>query len=94
MGHLGIQRGNPDEAAIEMMNDLLGGSGFTSRITARVRADEGLAYDAGSSFGVGVYYPGSLQRRVPVEDGAAAPARRRSWWRRSSACAPAATSRR
>ena len=58
MGHLAIERGNPDEAATEMMNDLLGGAGFTSRITARVRADEGLAYSAGSCFGVGVYYPG------------------------------------
>ena len=58
IGLPGIQRGNPDEIAIEMMNDVLGGSGFTSRITNRVRSDEGLAYSAGSSFGVGVYYPG------------------------------------
>ncbi len=58
MGHLGIERGNPDEYAIELMNDILGGSGFTSRITNRVRSDEGLAYSAGSGFGVGTYYPG------------------------------------
>lgn len=58
LGLLGIERGNPDEHAIEIMNDVLGGSGFTSRITNRVRSDEGLAYSAGSSFGVGVYYPG------------------------------------
>jgi predicted Zn-dependent peptidase len=58
IGLLGIERGNPDEIAIDMMNDVLGGSGFTSRITNRVRSDEGLAYSAGSSFGVGVYYPG------------------------------------
>lgn len=58
LGHLGIERGNPDEFAIEMMNDVLGGSGFTSRITNRVRSDEGLAYSAGSGFGVGTYYPG------------------------------------
>ena len=58
IGLLGIERGNPDEAAVEMMNDVLGGSGFTSRITNRVRSDEGLAYSAGSSFGVGTYYPG------------------------------------
>jgi zinc protease len=43
IGHLGIMRGNPDEFAIDMMNDVLGGSGFTSRITNRVRSDEGLA---------------------------------------------------
>jgi zinc protease len=58
MGLIGIERGNPDEYAIEMMNDVLGGSGFTSRITNRVRSDEGLAYSAGSAFGVGTYYPG------------------------------------
>lgn len=58
MGHIGIERGNPDEYAIELMNDVLGGSGFTSRITNRVRSDEGLAYSAGSGFGVGTYYPG------------------------------------
>ena len=61
MGHLGIQRGTPDEIAVDIMNDILGGSGFTSRITNRVRSDEGLAYDAGSSFGIGTYYPGSFQ---------------------------------
>jgi zinc protease len=58
IGHLGIVRGNPDEFAIDLMNDVLGGSGFTSRITNRVRSDEGLAYDAGSTFGSGVYYEG------------------------------------
>lgn len=58
IGMLGIERNNPDEYAIELMNDVLGGSGFTSRITNRVRSDEGLAYSAGSGFGVGVYYPG------------------------------------
>jgi zinc protease len=58
LGHLGIKRGNPDEFAIDMMNDVLGGSGFTSRIMNRVRSDEGLAYSAGSSFTPGVYYEG------------------------------------
>lgn len=60
MGHLGIQRGNPDAIAVELMNDILGGSGFTSRITNRVRSDEGLAYSAGSSFPPGTYYPGTF----------------------------------
>lgn len=58
IGHLGIERGHPDEVAIEVMNEILGGSGFTSRIMARVRSDEGLAYSAGSSFAPGTYYPG------------------------------------
>jgi zinc protease len=42
------------------MNDILGGSGFTSRIMNRVRTDEGLAYDAGSSFTAGIYFDGEF----------------------------------
>ena len=58
VGHVGIRRGNPDEFAIDMMNDILGGSGFTSRIMNRVRSDEGLAYSAGSTYVAGIYYEG------------------------------------
>jgi zinc protease len=58
MGHLGIQRDNPDEIAVAIMNQILGGGALTSRIAARVRSDEGLAYSAGSGFAPGVYYPG------------------------------------
>lgn len=59
IGHMGALRdNNPDAYALTIMNDILGGGGFTSRITSRVRSDEGLAYSAGSSFGFGVYNPG------------------------------------
>ena len=58
IGHLGIQRGSPDEIAVAVMNEILGGGDFVSRITNRVRSDEGLAYDAGSSFPPGTYYQG------------------------------------
>ena len=53
----GIRRDNPDYFAVVVMNDILGGGGFTSRIMNRVRSDEGLAYSAGSSFPGGAYYP-------------------------------------
>ncbi len=53
----GIMRDNPDYFSVVVMNDILGGGGFTSRIMNRVRSDEGLAYDAHSSFPGGVYYP-------------------------------------
>jgi predicted Zn-dependent peptidase len=53
----GIKRDNPDYFAVIIMNDILGGGGFTSRIMNRVRSDEGLAYDAHSSFPGGIYYP-------------------------------------
>jgi predicted Zn-dependent peptidase len=61
IGHTGITRDNPDSYAVSIMNDILGGSGFTSRITSRVRSDEGLAYSAGSVFGQGVYYPSDFR---------------------------------
>ncbi|MBM3822176.1 MAG: insulinase family protein [Verrucomicrobia bacterium] len=53
----GITRENPDFFPVTVMNDILGGGGFTSRIMNRVRSDEGLAYSAFSSFTGGVYYP-------------------------------------
>jgi zinc protease len=52
----GIRRDDPDYFAVTVMNDILGGGGFTSRIMNRVRSDEGLAYAAGSSFPGGVYF--------------------------------------
>lgn len=53
----GITRENPDYFPIIVMNDILGGGGFTSRIMNRVRTEEGLAYDAHTSFPGGAYYP-------------------------------------
>jgi predicted Zn-dependent peptidase len=53
----GILRDNPDLYAIQVMNDILGGGGFTSHIMNSVRSDNGLAYSAYSSFPGGIYYP-------------------------------------
>jgi len=60
IGHRGIKRDDPDFFAVSVMNDILGGGGFTSRIINRVRTDEGLAYGAGSTFQSRVYYPGQF----------------------------------
>lgn len=57
----GIRRDNPDFYATQVMNDILGGGGFTSRIMNRVRSDEGLAYSAGSSFPGGTWYPSTFR---------------------------------
>jgi predicted Zn-dependent peptidase len=56
---------NPDNYALMVMNDILGGGGFTSRITKKVRSDEGLAYSAGSRYNIGTYYP--LDYRVSFQ---------------------------
>ncbi len=61
LGHLGIQRDHPDAFKVRIMNSILGGGGFTSRIMTRVRSDEGLAYSAYSRFQPGTYYPGTFQ---------------------------------
>lgn len=60
LGHLGIQRFDPDAFKVRIMNSVLGGGGFTSRIMLRVRSDEGLAYSAYSRFQPGTYYPGTF----------------------------------
>jgi len=52
----GIMRNDPDYFPAMIMNDILGGGGFTSRLVNRVRSDEGLAYHAGSSVQGGIYY--------------------------------------
>jgi zinc protease len=56
-----VKRDSPDQYALEVMNEILGGSGFTSRITKTVRSNEGLAYSAGSGLSIGVYYPGRFR---------------------------------
>ncbi len=53
-----ISRENSDYIACLVMNSILGGGGFSSRLMGRVRSDEGLAYDVHSRFPGGVYYPG------------------------------------
>ena len=61
IGHPGVKSGHPDEYALRVMNFILGGGGFTSRITQRVRSDEGLAYSAGSQYSFGVHFPGQFR---------------------------------
>jgi len=50
MGHLGVKREDPDYYALYVMNYVLGGGGFASRILDKIRDDMGLAYSAYSYF--------------------------------------------
>ncbi|MHC4413987.1 MAG: M16 family metallopeptidase [Planctomycetota bacterium] len=61
IGMRGIRRDDPDYFPMLLMNRILGGGGFTSRIVTRVRSDEGLAYSARSAMSPGVYYPGEFR---------------------------------
>ncbi|MCK4546677.1 MAG: insulinase family protein [Candidatus Eisenbacteria sp.] len=61
IGHLGIRRDTPDYFAVKLMNYVLGGGGFASRIVQRVRSDEGLSYSQGSRFSTPVWYDGDFR---------------------------------
>lgn len=50
LAHEGIARTDDVRIAASLMNTILGGGGFLSRLMSRVRADEGLAYGIGSGF--------------------------------------------
>jgi zinc protease len=51
LGHNGVGRENPDYYAIQVMNYILGGGGFSSRTLDSIRNERGLAYSVYSYFG-------------------------------------------
>ncbi len=51
MGHVGIDRKNPDFYPVLVMNYILGGGGFSSRLLTEIRDNQGLVYSVSSSFG-------------------------------------------
>jgi predicted Zn-dependent peptidase len=59
MGHLGINKDNPDIYAVRLLDYILGGS-FTSRLTMEIRTNRGLAYSVGSNFDIGRRFIGSF----------------------------------
>lgn len=50
IGHEGVPRNHPDYYAIQVMNYILGGGGFSSRLMDSVRNERGLAYSVYSLF--------------------------------------------
>jgi len=55
IGHEGVPRGNADYYAIQVMNYILGGGGFSSRLMDSVRNERGLAYSVYSQFDAGKF---------------------------------------
>ena len=53
-GHLSLKEDDPDYPALSLLNDILGGSSFRSRLFNDVRTKRGLAYSVGSSLRAGV----------------------------------------
>jgi zinc protease len=50
LGHRGVGRENPDYYALQVMNYILGGGGFSSRAMDSIRNERGLAYSVYSFF--------------------------------------------
>jgi zinc protease len=67
LGHLGLEDTNPDYYAVQVMNFILGGGSFTSRITTKVRSDEGLSYNQGSRFTYRWGFPGTFSGYVQTK---------------------------
>ncbi len=55
LGHHGIKHADPRWYAATLMNYVLGGSDFSSRLMIEVRSKRGLTYGIGSSFGATLY---------------------------------------
>jgi zinc protease len=58
MGNQGIDKSAPDLAACQVMNFILGGGGFNSRLMREIRSNRGLAYSIYSYFQIGRRLPG------------------------------------
>ena len=55
MGSGGVARSNPDFYRLKVMNYILGGGGFSSRLVKIVRSEHGLAYSVDSGFEPGKF---------------------------------------
>jgi len=67
VGHLGLEDTNPDYFGVQVMNFILGGGSFSSRITMKVRSDEGLSYNQGSRFSYRWGFPGTFSGYVQTK---------------------------
>jgi predicted Zn-dependent peptidase len=56
----GMRRSDADWHAAVVMNHILGGGSFTSRLTSKIRSDEGLTYGIRTALGTGVNWTGDL----------------------------------
>ncbi len=67
LGHTGLSRDNPDYYAVTVMNYILGGGSFESRMTKEIRDKKGLAYSVYSRFDVNKY-PGAFSVEVQTKN--------------------------
>jgi predicted Zn-dependent peptidase len=58
VGHLSVKEMDPDYPVLALLNDILGGGSFRSRLFQDVRTRQGLAYSVGSTLRPGTREPG------------------------------------
>jgi len=58
VGHFLVDETHPDRYALQMLNTVLGGGGFVSRLMTEIRNNRGLAYSTGSFMDFGLSYHG------------------------------------
>ena len=73
LGSLGIKRQNPDFYAVQVMNYILGGGGFSSHLMEDIREKRGLAYSVSSAFSPGLE-PGPFTVSLETKNPSAAEA--------------------
>jgi len=74
IGDQGMTKDNPDQYAVRVMNFILGGGGFNSRMMREIRSDRGLAYSAYSYFQVGRRLPGPFVAGTETKNASVVPA--------------------
>jgi zinc protease len=73
LGNIGVKRDNPDYYSLSVMNYMLGGGGFGSRLTEEIRVKRGLAYSVASFFEA-EKFQGSFQVVMQTKNASAAEA--------------------
>jgi zinc protease len=74
IGDLGLTKDDPDQYAVRVLNYILGGGGFNSRMMREIRSNRGLAYSAYSYFSVGRRLPGPFLAGTETKNATVAPA--------------------
>jgi zinc protease len=74
IGDLGLTKDHPDQYAVRVLNYILGGGGFNSRMMREIRSNRGLAYSAYSYFQVGRRLPGPFVAGTETKNASVLPA--------------------
>ena len=74
IGDLGLTKDHPDQYAVRVLNYILGGGGFNSRMMREIRSNRGLAYSAYSYFQVGRRLPGPFVAGTETKNASVGPA--------------------